>query len=363
MTVHAIFMQAGTSVTAQQQRLRQTFGSKAWQTGSNLTTRMDMRGGVLPQTDAFLVSAQSSPNMSVRVARGSAIIPGMESVTQGNYYVHNDALISSLAVGAAHASLYRTDSVVVRVKDSSYSGVSNLGEVVVVQGTVTAATESAATPPTAVQIGNNHEVLYNIVVRPNTTSILNSDLRDRRHWLTAPGGVALPRTHELSDPGILTGDWRDTGTSLDRWNGTAWKPQLYIESIPEATGTIQRSDGTLNINSAVLSSGWASYSGSGLTFPRSGWYTIDVSFMTDCAGTRYIEFFADIYRGGVTLERYILPVADASPAGFGSAGGTTHIRVPDGDSFFVLFRCYANVAATIRPQTWFRMFYNRPLSV
>src|SRR5687768_2275445 len=114
MAVTASFTQNGTAVSAQQQRWSQSYVTKPHTAGSNLTTRLDGVGGVWIQPNALLVEAQSSPNMSVKVSRGMCVVPGMESVVQGNYFVVNDAQIASIAVGTSHASLFRTDTVVVR---------------------------------------------------------------------------------------------------------------------------------------------------------------------------------------------------------------------------------------------------------
>lgn len=156
--------------------------------GTNVTaTDLIPRGGVHPNLGGtaggggeFLVQAQGSPNMSVRVSPGVCAVPGYESPTQGVYMVMNDAEVS-LPVTAAHGSLTRIDSVVVRVRDSDYSGANDDALLEVVAGTA-----GSGVPPT---LTGNRERIADITVGAGVTSITSGNITDRRRFYFGNGAV------------------------------------------------------------------------------------------------------------------------------------------------------------------------------
>src|SRR5262245_8569985 len=79
------------------------------------------------------VSQNGSPNMSVNVAAGEALVGGTESSTQGYYYALNDAVLNR-AIATADATNPRNDLVSIRIRDAFYSGTFNDGDVVVTTG-------------------------------------------------------------------------------------------------------------------------------------------------------------------------------------------------------------------------------------
>lgn len=218
------FLQNGGSVPAQFERLRNSFMTKPFPTGStNVNTRLDGRGGVWLQANALNITAQGTPNMTVNVDRGGALIPATENVLQGGYPAFNDGLFV-VPITASNTS-DRIDSLVMHVKDTVYSGVSDLAEFTTVLGS-----PGSGVPPDLTTLDKNYLEIGRITVRANTTQILSTDITDRRHWLTAPGGIQIARSFELGDNGATAGDWRDTGTTLDRWNGTSWDNQVVTGS-------------------------------------------------------------------------------------------------------------------------------------
>src|SRR5687768_7006693 len=228
MTDYIAFAQSDTAVSAQDQRLSQSLITKPWMSpATNYLTRIDGRGGVWRQPNGLVVTAQGSPNMTVKVDRGMCKIPGREATNQGNYDFAADAF-RNLNVTAAHATLYRKDAVVVRVKDTQYAGGDGSFGIYVVPGTPD--TQALIQPPSDSTIGGSFIVLAYITVRPGTTSILSSDIEDRRHWLTAPGGIEVARSFETSETGGTEGDWRDIGTYLQRHNGTAFVNEVALDN-------------------------------------------------------------------------------------------------------------------------------------
>lgn len=238
MSVLCLFQQSDTAVTAQKQRYGDLgAATKMFSSGTNSGTRIDGVGGVNPQPSALRVTQTGSPSLAVAVDRGICVVPGIENILQGNYCVVNDTAIASVPLALApHATLFRKDAIVVRVKDAVYSGALNQAEIVCVTGN-TGATAGATTPPSAATIGNSYLELGYVTVRPAATSVLAADIEDRRHWLTAPGGVTSVRTFETSILGIMDGDtrWNPNTKQLETyqlvdalWHGST--PILYTNA-------------------------------------------------------------------------------------------------------------------------------------
>ncbi len=139
-------------------------------------------GGVHPTLGFELVTTQTgSPSMAVIVRSGHAVIPGSEGAKQGCYFVMNDADVT-LSISAAHATLPRIDSVVFKVQDSQYSGVTNASSLVVVTGTPAGSPAAPTLPANAIEISR-------VAVGAAVTSITNANITDRRRYYAGLGGV------------------------------------------------------------------------------------------------------------------------------------------------------------------------------
>src|SRR3954470_14264950 len=100
--------------TAQVDRIA-SMGAEAMPSGAGLT----FRGGCRGTTD-LKVTAQGSPNMTVNVSSGLAMVLGTQNAFQGLYSVPNDGTII-VAITAANATLPRNDLIIARVQDSFYA--------------------------------------------------------------------------------------------------------------------------------------------------------------------------------------------------------------------------------------------------
>lgn len=138
-------------------------------------------GSVVPGYAGMLAVSQTGPSMNVSVATGAASIGGATS-NQGTYLVANDAAVT-LGITAAHATLIRTDLIIVRVYDPGY-GDAGLARAAIekVEGT-----PGAGAP--ALPGGVSAVVLAQVAVRAAATTVLNSDITDRRGWAVGPGGI------------------------------------------------------------------------------------------------------------------------------------------------------------------------------
>jgi hypothetical protein len=135
------------------------------------------------------VSQNGTPNMSVNVAAGSALVTGTSSLAQGVYVVTNDATVN-LAIATADATNPRRDLVIAQVRDNTEdaSG-SNDFRLFVVTGTPAASPSDPAVPAGSV-------VLARVTVGAGVTSIVNANITDLRilargsAWNQAWGEVA-----------------------------------------------------------------------------------------------------------------------------------------------------------------------------
>jgi hypothetical protein len=212
----SLFQNAG-NVSGQFDRLRHVFDTIPL---SGDTTTVNGAGGLWPGANMAQVTAQSTPNMTVRVDRFVALCGGSQNNAQGMYPVISDAVIPSVTIVASNTS-QRIDSVVIENPDSFYSGVTNLAQVNTYQGT-----PGSGLPPTFSGLTNNYLEIARITVRANATTVVTGDIQNIPHYLTAPGGIGILQPYELGANGYIAGQWRDSGTTLDRWSGATWVNQL-----------------------------------------------------------------------------------------------------------------------------------------
>lgn len=76
--------------------------------------------GIINPTD-LLVTATSPATSGIQIASGACIVAGVETAFQGSYYGYNVGLDTSLTI-AATAGATRSDMVVVRAEDPTWSG-------------------------------------------------------------------------------------------------------------------------------------------------------------------------------------------------------------------------------------------------
>lgn len=137
------------------------------------------RSGVRSSLD-FVTTQHGTPNMSVDVAKGQAIVEG-HATNQGAYVVTTDASIT-LTVSAANATNPRNDIVYVRVQDQDYGGS-------VDSAAVELATGTPAVTPSDPSIPNDCLAIARVRVDANVTSIVNAKITDIRPYTAALGGL------------------------------------------------------------------------------------------------------------------------------------------------------------------------------
>lgn len=209
-------------------------------------------GGVRFQPASFKVLAQSSPNMTVRISRGLAAVAGGEANTQGVYIVANDAEISPITIGAAHATLQRVDIIYLTAKDVIYSGALNEVNHGIIVGTN--ASVGSAVPNVGALPASVEELAY-VTVDPGVTSITQAKITDRRRILRGPGGIAITRAFQQAEWGVDYGDVRYWNGRLEGWNAeatTGWRP-LGVDNVQYVTTGFTYGSQTASMTSNVIS--------------------------------------------------------------------------------------------------------------
>lgn len=142
--------------------------------------------GVTGSTD-LAVSQNGTPNMSVNVAAGRALIRAGHTgnITSGCYSFLNDATVN-LVISAADATYARYDLVIAQVRDTNYGEAAADARITVVTGTPlsTPADPSLTSYP-------NCLVLARIQVDAGATSIVTAKITDLRTRAYAAGGTAI----------------------------------------------------------------------------------------------------------------------------------------------------------------------------
>lgn len=133
------------------------------------------------------VSQNGTPNMSVNVAAGRALIRAGHTgnITSGCYSFLNDATVN-LLISAADATNPRYDLVIAQVRDTNYGEAANDARLTVVTGTPAA---SPADP--SLTSYPNCLVLARVRVEAAVTSIVTAKITDLRTRAYAAGGTVV----------------------------------------------------------------------------------------------------------------------------------------------------------------------------
>ena len=149
-------------------------------------------------TAGLAVTANGTPNKTVNIAAGFAIIDGTEAAAQGSYMVYNSATLNYdiLTANPADATNPRIDLVVAKVQDATYSGAVNAWSLVSVTGT-------PAGSPAAPSAPANSLTLAQVAIAANATTIVTGNITDERINLGVPLGT-LGYVQTIAPQGSIT---------------------------------------------------------------------------------------------------------------------------------------------------------------
>ncbi|MER6191768.1 hypothetical protein [Streptomyces cyaneofuscatus] len=148
---------------------------------------MRIRQGIKPsyQNYQLKVRAATTPNMTVLVSGGFAIIDQHDTGGSGTYIVANDGDVTLTVQPAGGAGQYRRDTVVVSVYDAEYAGSVSEARLEVIQGPY-AATAGAAVRGT---LPANAQILADLAIGPSQASVAAGNITDVRQYTVTAGGI------------------------------------------------------------------------------------------------------------------------------------------------------------------------------
>lgn len=191
--------------------------------------------GVVGDND-FKVSAQGTPDMTVKIGAGEAFILQDANAHAGTGTVYNDGDLTTAAFAAQHATLNRIDLVTVQMRDNVEDGSgANDWRYNPVVGTPSASPAVPAIPA-------NSLVLAQVLVRSTSNgggTITAADITDKRTFICAIGGRRrCVSTARPTAPGLRLGDgiYELDTKRLFTWNGTAWAGERTVAFSGTGTG-------------------------------------------------------------------------------------------------------------------------------
>lgn len=164
--------------------------------------------------------------LKVTVAAGAVFIPGNVSTNQGVYHAINDSP-ETLTLATAPTDNSRIDAVVVTVNDSFVLGTEDSVVFQVITGT-------PSSTPQIPTIPKNSILLASVLVGVNVTSIIATNISDKRgSRATALGGVinCTSTTRPASPYNGMTIFEEDTGF-MRVWRTNAWKVVVDTDFLP-----------------------------------------------------------------------------------------------------------------------------------
>lgn len=151
------------------------------------STPMRIRQGVKPsyQQQQLKVRAAPTPNMTVIVSGGFVWIDAHDAGGAGTYVCVNDADRTLNVATAGGAGQYRKDCVVASVYDQETAGSVSEWRLEIIQGTYAASAGAAVRP----SLPSNCQILADVAIGPNQTSVSAANIGDVRQFAVAAGGV------------------------------------------------------------------------------------------------------------------------------------------------------------------------------
>lgn len=184
-------------------------------------------------TDYQVTQTSPSASMAVLVQPGQLLV----NRSSGGPYIGTSNAAFNVTIPASNTNP-RIDYVVMRVRDLGIDGVGASAQTffpVVLSGT------PGGSPAEPVgQLTDGDFLLAAVTVRANTTTILTSDISDRRLYIAAQGGI-YPAGTQDTRIGAYPGHTRfNTNTgATEQWNGTAWvviaQPTVWSSWTPTLT--------------------------------------------------------------------------------------------------------------------------------
>jgi hypothetical protein len=182
-----------------------------------IASGLHARTGILPGPVGYVGEVTLLSSTSIQVNPFRAMIAGTQTITQGDYRVVNDAVLTR-AVAPSDPTLGRIDLLVTYVRDTAYvpnEGVDDVRYAYVLPGTPAAVPVAPTLPPNALLHGT-------ITVPAGAGTVTYTP-----NLLPSPVALGGIRPAVAGDtlPGAYDGQWREVNRHAERWNATsgAWE--------------------------------------------------------------------------------------------------------------------------------------------
>ncbi len=195
-----------------------------------LDWQTNLKSGIFSSGD-FAVSQHGTPNMSVDVAPGMALVRGTEDATYQGMYLVDGQSVQTVTITAAHATLNRIDLLGIRIRDNAYStGPNNDATIISVDGTPASSPVAPSAPP-------NFFILATVAVNAAVTSVVTANITNVRTTTAGQGYAGLRgafrRTPSASRPTTNLQAYQDViiedNTSRAYiYDGSTWQCLGYI---------------------------------------------------------------------------------------------------------------------------------------
>lgn len=258
------------------QLISASFGRRTWDAATSLTRQ---RSHGLLHSDAFQVTAQGSPNLTVNVSTGRALVTGTQATDQGVYVCYNDAT-KVLDIAAGHATLVRNDLIALTVKDGEFAAFPG-GVTTVVQ--VVAGTAGAGDPA----LPADSLRLARVTVPALAATITNAMITNLAKHAGQTGGV-LPVDSDADVANIVNKKNGDLFVTLDKGRLYVHRQGVTVPAIG-AAAEVQRDTTNQVIPNTTLTAAqwnvaahdpyvfWSAGNPSRLTAPWAGYYAASVA--------------------------------------------------------------------------------------
>jgi len=333
--------------------------------------------GYISPAAAWQVTAQASPNMTVRVgslaAKTDYYVVSGTTAGQGNYLVRLDVTSQNVTITAADASQTRTDEIYVVIQDNAYdSSARVLPRIGYRSGTLGGANPGPDGAWTA------YALLARITVAPTVTTIVNANISDQRVQASFVSGIGLAAAVAKTLFTTKGDTVVATGTSTPARLGVGSNNQVYTADSTQTSGVKWATPAYTLISEATpSSSATISFTGIAATYKHlymvSRWVmdqttlrAVRATFNSDGAGNYDLQTL-DADSTTVVAARFIanvgidVGIANANNIAGGPWAGVSECTIPDYTGFYnklsIARSTYLNASGLIRQTHQTGMWY------
>ena len=307
----AIGVQSGSHSALAFRQLGAALTGAAVQTFAGGVSALDVGHGLV-RSGQLAVTQNGTPNMSVNVGAGTALVNGSSVLAQGIYAVTNDATVN-LAIATADATNPRRDLVVVQVRDNTADASGfNDARLFVVTGTPAASPVDPTVPAGCL-------VLARVAVAALASSIVNANittlagLARGSNWNVGWGNVGYVNANANTGPYTAAANVSGLVASCPGVSGRLYRVEAFLHRVRASGGgggvTEMSIQGSVSgaVCSAVIP-----------TVPGSDYHIQAFTIITSVAQTFQVQLGTTGSQVDIacnnTSDRQVISITDIGPA-------------------------------------------------